>query len=113
LRAKGEPLVVPTLKHRATGLCLAGGLCRTGNPNRDEKIPVFATSKMTAITIDSPRLVHVFCNKKIAIPASKSRRFPPKSRNQASGKPEAHHKPPQIPKSHFIHSKVVRPQLLT
>jgi len=76
-------------------LCLASDFCRTWQTGGEEKFQDFATSKMTTITINSPRFVHVFLQRKIATPASKSGRFPSKKRNQSRKNPKLttnHHK---------------------
>jgi hypothetical protein len=65
---------------------------------------------------ESPRSVHVLVTKNVPFPVLEPARDGKQTKMNPGEnlKPTiAHHKPPQMPKTRFIHSKVVRPQLLT
>jgi hypothetical protein len=74
------------------------------------------TSEMSQKPHDSPHFIHVFPAKKSRFQNPNARRIRPNSRNQPPNNQElttTHHNSPQNPKTHFIHSQVVCPHLLT
>jgi hypothetical protein len=97
-------------------LIVNGELEKSASPHHRSPNRLQTHHQMSTKTTRSTRSYPRFCDQKLTSPA-------PNEQKKQPGKPERtrnnqklttiHHNSPQKPKTRFIHSRVVRPQLLT
>jgi hypothetical protein len=81
--------------------------------------PQFSSEDALATTFsprsnqDSPSSHHSFTSRFSLSSSSNCQKISTDKANKTRKEPETHHNSPQTPKTRFIHSKVVRPRLLT